>query len=413
VLAIPLSLLAPKFFAKRVFEFGYQKRKEEGKLLGVVHENATAQAVVRAYGLAPRQRLRFASVAGLWQRTAFQFNFSGSLVERTSTIGTYLLHLILFSLGAIWVWNDKISLGTLVAFESLFLYMGEAVSYVTHSIPELAQAHGSMRHLEEILREHSEKPDPIQAIDLPRLNGEIELRNITAVYPGARFSIKDLNLKIPREANFAIVGRSGSGKSTLLGLLLRMLEPKKGTILFDGQDISKCTRDSLRRQCAIVFQDSFLFNTTIGENIAMGREGATQSEIEQAARDAELHDFTISLPKGYDTRVGERGGRLSGGQRQRVAIARALVRNPSVLILDEATSALDAETESSLYETLTKISRDRTVISVTNRLTGMANYDKILLMQKGRIQESGNHEELLARGGSYARLWMSKERPTA
>ena len=141
VLAIPLSLIAPKYFAKRVFELGYQKRKEEGKLLGVVHENVTAQAVVRAFDIVPRQRARFASVAGLWSRTAFRFNFSGSLVERTSTIGTYLLHLIIFSLGAIWVWRGKISLGTLVAFESLFLYMGEAVSYVTQSVPELSLIH--------------------------------------------------------------------------------------------------------------------------------------------------------------------------------------------------------------------------------------------------------------------------------
>jgi ATP-binding cassette subfamily B protein len=413
VLVIPLSLIAPRFFAKRVFELGYQKRKQEGKLLSIVHENATAQAVVRSFNMVPLQRVRFASVAGLWSRTAFRFNFSGSLVERTSTIGTYLLHLLIFSLGAVSVWKGKMSLGTLVAFESLFLYMGDAVSYVTHSVPELAQAHGGMRHLEEFLREDSETPDPLEAMQLPRLNSEIEIRNITVAYPSARFSIKDLNLKIPCGGNYAIVGQSGSGKSTLLGLLLRMLEPKTGTILFDGQDISQFTRSSLRSQCAIVFQDSFLFNTSIGENIAMGREGATQKEIEGAARIAELHDFITSLPNGYETRVGERGARLSGGQRQRVAIARALVRNPSILILDEATSSLDAETEASLYETLNKIRRDRTVISVTNRLTGMAGYDKILLMQKGRIQESGSHDELLAKGGSYARLWRSKERPAA
>ena len=286
--------------------------------------------------------------------------------------------------------------------------MGEAVSYVTQSVPELAQAQGSMRHLQEIFGERSEVADPLGEERLPRLNREIEFNNVTAIYPGARFSLKDFNLRIQCGGNYAIVGISGAGKSTLFGLMLRMIEPKKGSILFDGRRIDTCTRSSLRGQCAIVFQDSFLFNTTIAENIAMGRDGAGRDEIEAAAKSAELHDFIVGLPNGYKTRVGERGQRLSGGQRQRVAIARALLRNPAILLLDEATSALDAETEAALLRTLSRISCDRTVISITNRLSSMTSYDKIIVMEKGKLHEVGSHDELMGNKGIYSRLWNRK-----
>ncbi len=412
-LVLPLSLFAPKFFAKRAFQLGYDKRLQEARLIGAVQENATAQPVVRAFDLAPRARSRFGALGASWFTTAFRFNFAGALVERSATTGVYVIHLAIFALGALWVWQGQITVGTLVAFESMFLYMGEALTWLTQVVPTLAQAAGSMRHLDELLLEPPESADPVGAVDLPRLERDIEFRDIGFAYPGGRFRIDNFNLTIPRGGTYAIVGGSGSGKSTILGLLLRLIEPDKGSILLDGRDLREATRSSLRAQCAIVFQDSFLFNTTIAENIGMGREGATQAEIEAAARDAEVHDFISGLPEGYETRVGERGGRLSGGQRQRMAIARALVRDPAILLLDEATSALDAETEAALLATLERIGKERTVISVTHRLQSVVTADMVIVMEKGKLREFGRHDDLLGRNGVYARLWKRQSRVSA
>jgi ATP-binding cassette subfamily B protein len=188
-------------------------------------------------------------------------------------------------------------------------------------------------------------------------------------------------------------------------MLTRFYEPATGTVAFDGHDLKRATQDSLRRQLGIVFQESILFNTTIRENIRLGRPGATDAEVEAAARAAEIHDIIITMDRGYDTPVGERGGRLSGGQRQRIAIARAILRNPCVLVLDEATSALDAGTEASINKTLEHVARGRTVVSVTHRLAAMVNTDRIFVMDRGQLIEQGKHGELLALGGVYAKLW--------
>jgi ATP-binding cassette subfamily B protein len=292
----------------------------------------------------------------------------------------------------------------------MFLYMGEALSWLTQAVPTLAHGVGSMRHLDDLLLQKSEPADPVGAVALGQFEHAIEFRDVSFAYPDGRFRVDNFNLIVPRGCHCSIVGGSGSGKSTILGLLLRLIEPQSGAILLDGQNLRNVTRASLRAQCAIVFQESFLFNTSIAENIAMGLEGATQDAIEAAARDAEIHDFIMSLPKGYETQVGERGGRLSVGQRQRIAIARALVRNPAILLLDEATSALDAETEAALLATLARVGRDRTVISVTHRLHSSTHADKIVVMDRGKLRESGCHDALLAGDGLYARLWKRKDK---
>ena len=405
MMVIPLALVAPKKLAKKTFRLGYEKRKIEARVLGSVHQNISSQAVVKAFDLGKQQIQSFSVIASKWTGSSFRFNLYGALVERSSTIGVYFLHLVVFSLGVMWVWNGKLSLGTLVAFESLFLYMGEAVTYVTESVPVLAQASGGMRHLSEFFNGEIEAPDQIDSNVMPRISKQIELVNISATYPGTRFSIKNINLKLECGGHYALVGDSGAGKSTLLGLLLRLFEPTKGEILFDGLNINKYSRSSLREQCAIVFQDSLLFNMSVADNIAMGKEGATRSDIETAARKAEIHDFILELPNGYETSVGERGERLSGGQRQRIAIARALIRNPSILLLDEATSSLDLETEASILSTISRISHDRTVISVNHRLSATVNCDGIFVMKKGRIVESGTHSELISAKGAYGRSW--------
>jgi ABC-type multidrug transport system ATPase subunit len=206
----------------------------------------------------------------------------------------------------------------------------------------------------------------------------------------------------------AFVGPTGAGKSSVLLLLMRFADPEEGAVLFDGADIRTGTLASLRSQLGVVFQDTFLFDTTIRENIAMGKPGASDAEIEAAARGAELHDFVTSLPRGYDSPTGERGSRLSGGQRQRVAIARALVRDPAVLILDEATSALDPRTERLISETLARAGEGRTTVAVTHRLASITEYDRIFVIDAGKLVEQGTHEELVRLGGVYASLWAEQ-----
>ena len=243
------------------------------------------------------------------------------------------------------------------------------------------------------------------ATELPPVTREVRLDNVGFSYTAQRTTLEGVSCVIPAGTRVAFVGPTGAGKSSVLQLIMRFYDVDDGALLFDGHDAREVTVASFRGQLGVVFQDTFLFDTTLGENIAMGKPGASEAEIEAAARAAELHDFVQTLPRGYNTLVGERGGRLSGGQRQRLAIARALLRNPRILVLDEATSALDPRTERLISDTLERVGEGRTTIAVTHRLTSITNYDQIFVMSAGHLVERGTHAELLALDGVYAELW--------
>jgi ATP-binding cassette subfamily B protein len=235
--------------------------------------------------------------------------------------------------------------------------------------------------------------------------GDVRFEHVSFSYERGRDILKGLDLAIPAGTSCAIVGPSGAGKSTIARLLYRFYDPLAGRITIDGQDIADVQQRSLRAAIGIVPQDTVLFNDSIGYNIGYGREGASQPEIENAARGAAIDRFIALLPDKYESMVGERGLKLSGGEKQRVAIARTLLKNPPILVLDEATSALDSRTEQAIQETLDRVAESRTTIMIAHRLSTIVNADQIVVVDEGRVAERGTHEELLELGGLYADLW--------
>jgi ATP-binding cassette subfamily B protein len=301
-------------------------------------------------------------------------NFLTGMVERLVSSTVLLLHVLIVGFGAWLAFHKRISIGTLVTFESVFWELSYNIGYLSQFLPEAIQAAGAIQHMQELLDEAPLIEDAPGAVELPHFEREIVFENVSFGYGGGR-GLRDVSLCIPRGAKVVLAGPSGSGKSTLLSLLLRLYDPQRGAVKIDGRDVRSVTRQSLRAQMAVVFQESFLFNATMAENIRLGKPGATDEEVRNAARAAEIHDFIESLPEGYDTMAGERGGRMSGGQRQRMAIARALVRDPAILILDEATSALDAATADAVLATLRRVSAGRTVIMATHRVESVVDAD--------------------------------------
>ena len=246
---------------------------------------------------------------------------------------------------------------------------------------------------------------PEQPRQLENASGKIAFENISFQYGNGHHVFDGLSLDVPDRHLVALVGGTGSGKSTLIKLLLRFYDVTGGRILLDGVDIRELTLKELRRHVALVSQDVFLFHGTIRDNIAYGRQDASEAEIIEAARLSEADGFIRALPQGYDTLVGERGQRLSGGQRQRISIARALLTKAPILVLDEATSAVDNETEAAIQRSLERAAHDRTMLVIAHRLSTIRHADRIHVLDAGRIVEAGKHEDLVARNGTYANLW--------
>ena len=303
-----------------------------------------------------------------------------------------------------------VDLATFALYISLF---ATPIETLVNSTETFQKAIAGFKRMDEVLATMPDVRDAPDARPLEVGPGAIEYRDVCFSYKDVELSeggdarpvIDHLNLSIRPGETIALVGPSGGGKSTTCSLLPRFYDIDAGSITIDGQDVREVTQESLRRAIGLVQQDVYLFDGTIGENIAYGRPDASAAEIEQAARRANIHDFIASLPDGYDTVVGERGSRLSGGQKQRVAIARVFLKDPAILILDEATSALDNESEEAVQESLERLAQDRTTIIIAHRLSTIKNADEIATVERGQVVERGTHEELLARGGTYARYY--------
>ncbi|MGB9990433.1 ABC transporter transmembrane domain-containing protein [Massilia sp. SM-13] len=400
----PIILLGPKFFSPRAAVASADSRNQEGGVLSIVQESLAAQPTVKALTFQKPLIGKFDSQNQVLALSKRRVGFLSALVERSAGSGILLMQVVITGTGALMVYHDQMSTGEFVAFQSLFVTLSYSLMYIAQYVPTLIEATGGMARVMEILDEPADIQDAPDAAALPPFQHEIRLEDLSFGYSPEVRNLNQVSLQIRKGENVAFVGPSGSGKSTVVSLLMRFFDPQSGAVRYDGHDIRQVTQQSLRDNIAIVFQENFLFNISLRENIRMGRLAASDAEVEDAARGAEIHDFILTLPQGYDTPAGERGSRLSGGQRQRIGIARALLRNPAILILDEATSALDPVTETAINQTLARVAHMRTVISVTHRLGSVVDCDRIFVMERGVLKESGTHAELLAAQGLYASL---------
>jgi ATP-binding cassette subfamily B protein len=403
--ALPAGLLGPRLFGARAAAASTQRKQAEAQVLSALQEQIVAQAVIKAFRLQASSQASFQSALAQLALRGQRADFLARLVGRVTDIAQVLVQVIVVSAGAALVFNRAMTVGSLLAFFGMLFSMGSALLGVSEVLPELIQATSGLQRIDALLARQVPLADAPDAVALPPIAREILVDDVLFRYSDQHTNLDHVTCRIPVGQSVALVGRSGSGKSTLLSLIMRFYDPSGGAIQIDGRDLRQITQDSWRTQLGTVFQDPMLLNLTIRENIRIGRAGASDAEVEAAARAAEVHETIMRLPLQYDTLVGERGSLLSGGQRQRIALARAIIGNPAVLILDEATSALDPEAEAAINATLRRLSAGRTVISATHRLAAIQHVDQIIVFDRGRIVERGSHAALLAEQGVYAQLW--------
>ncbi|MBQ0051222.1 MAG: ABC transporter ATP-binding protein [Treponema sp.] len=317
---------------------------------------------------------------------------------------THILNVVVLAVGGWFIMHDRMTVGDLVAanlFVSAFL---QPIRRLTNFVEQFSNGMAGFMRFSEVMRTHEEIYEKSDAVEITDCKGEISFENVNFEYNEGMEVLKDFNLKVPAGKTVALVGPSGGGKTTVCHLLPRFYDYTEGKITLDGTDIKDLTIESLRRQIGFVQQDVFLFAGTVRENIAYGKPGATDEEIETAAKRAEIYDDIMKMPNGFDTVVGERGIKLSGGQKQRVSIARVFLKNPPILVLDEATSALDTVTEIKIQDAFDELSKGRTTFVIAHRLSTIRNADIIAVVENNKIVETGTHEELLARKGEYYKL---------
>ena len=409
--AVPIPVLI-KLLSPRMIERTYVQQQFEGRMMALAEQTLSGIPVVQAFGQEDHQERRFRALAGKTIQaylraivSQLQFNVG---VNSSTAVGTA----VVMALGGFQVLNGALSVGSLLVFLSYVAALYGPMETLAYLSASFAAASAGARRVLEVLDADQEVRDRPGAVVLEsrssRVAGGISFEGASFGYEQGRPALQDVSLEVAPGETVALVGPTGAGKTTLVSLIPRFFDPWQGRVTLDGTDIRDIELASLRQQVSLVLQDPFLLPLSAAENIAYGRPEASREEIVAAAVAANADEFIRDLPQGYDTHLGERGATLSGGQKQRLSIARALLKDAPVLILDEPTSALDAKTEALLLEALQRLTHERTTFIIAHRLSTIRNADRILVLEDGRVTETGTHRELIAADGLYRRYYKSQ-----
>ena len=394
-------------FGKKIRPLFTQMREQYGSLTSVLHEDITGIRVVKAFAQEGFERKKFASKNDKYFQTTLA---SAKIRALYIPLVGFLIGLgtiIIFWYGGFEVITGTLTIGTLVAFNAYLAMLVMPMRFFGMFISGYHRTMAAGNRIFEVIDAETEIKEKPDALTLPKLRGHVKFENVSFSYRKGRPILKNVTFEAKPGETLALLGATGSGKSTIIRLIPRFYDASSGKIIVNDYDVRDVKLQSLRKQIGIVAQETFLFSMTIKENIAYGKPEAKMDEIVAAAKAARAHEFISTLPKGYDSRVGERGVTLSGGQRQRIAIARALLMNPRILILDDSTSSVDVETEYEIQHALRAVLKNRTAFVITQRVSTIRNADKIIFLEKGEIVEEGTHETLMAKKGAYYQIYQT------
>lgn len=406
---LPFVVWAVRFYAERVRRQSTTIQERESDLLTLTQEGLSQIRMVHAFGREAFEVRQFRRRASQSLEANLRLNMTSvvsSLVVGTlMAVGTALMYFV----GSNEVLTGQLSLGDLTVFASYLLMLYQPLEQLTYTAWALEGAMAGATRCFEVLDRDNDVPEAPDAMSLPAARGRIAFENVSFGYTDERRILHDISFAVEPGTTVAFVGGTGTGKSTLLSLVPRFYDPTAGRVSLDGHDLRTLKKKSLRSHIGMVLQDTLLFSTTVRENIAYGRPGATNDEILEAARRAQAYDFIMQMPQGFDSQVGERGGHLSVGQRQRIGIARAFLKDAPILLLDEPTSALDPTTEHAIMDTIGELMKGRTTLIITHRLATVHSLGRIVVLEHGRVVEDGPGPELVAKGGAYAALFRSAQ----
>ena len=404
-LPIPLILWGSLAFQKRLSPRYREVRERAGNINSRLANNLGGMLTIKSYAAEAWEKQRLSRDSQAYRasnRRAIRLSAAFIPLIRFAILFAFLAILVI---GGLQAWQGVIAVGTYSFLVFITQRLLWPLTTLGRTLDDYQRAMASTQRVLDLLETPIAIPSGDRPLPLAQVAGELEFRQVTFAYQGREPLLQGLDLRIPAGSTLGIVGATGSGKSTIVKLLLRLYGIQAGEILLDGIPIRELRLEDLRRAIGLVSQEVFLFHGTVAENIAYGSFEASRGTIERAAQQAEAATFIEALPHGYDTVVGERGQRLSGGQRQRIALARAILKNPPVLILDEATAAVDNETEAAIQRSLDQITAERTTLVIAHRLSTVRHADRIVVMEQGRIVETGQHDQLIQAGGAYANLW--------
>ncbi len=406
---VPLLGAAAYFFRKKMHAAFMESRKSVAQISAAVESSVTGIRVTKAFNNIDTEIKKFEQGNDrLIRARKVAYDAMGKFFSSTNFV-TDIFNIIVLIAGGLFLYNNEINFGDYSSFIiSINLFISPVMT-LANFMEQYQNASTGFGRFLEIMDEKEEEERP-EAAPISNVKGNIEFENVSFAYKTSDLVLKDISFKIKEGSKTAFVGPSGGGKTTICHLIPRFYPINEGSIKIDGVDIRDITLDSLRDNIGIVQQDVFLFNGTLRENIMYGRVEATEEEMIEAAKKAEIHDYIMSLPDGYDSQIGERGVKLSGGQKQRISIARIFLKNPAILILDEATSALDNTTEILIQSEFDKLCEGRTTLIVAHRLSTVKNADEIIVISDGRIEERGSHNKLLLENGTYAHLYAQQFR---